>query len=307
MTKQKKTKPLHQQKEKNSSNDLAFGAKFSSNAWYDDEENNSDSSSWLCLKNQLIKFHDTSNAISLKSFVEMWELSPMNSTAVCIPLLDFAERLFALAIKAMKTEAYHVGKVALIAGGFLLQSHTSTFDDMKSWVSENDSCDDSYNARLAETLPFCHEVRLATQSPGSMLAYLNEFSIDDIRARVASAEPIITITLINGTTERKVNVNNLCTLNIFLTKYGDISTLSNVRIKHNGTRMFLSGTGKKSLARLGFANYDVIEVEDITSGTNCLDITNLSLNSPNSQAATASSGGSKRAKRKGKNKKGKKK
>ena len=207
----------------------------------------------------------------------------------------------------MATEAYHVGKVALIAGGFLLQSHTSTFDDMKTWVSENDSNDDTYDARLAETLPFCHDIHIATQSPGSMLAYLNEFSIDDIRARVASAEPIITITLINGTTERKVNVNNLCTLNIFLTKYGDISSLPNVRIKHNGTRMFLSGTGKKSLARLGFANNDVIEVEDITSGTNCIDITNLSLNSPNSQAATASSGGGKRSKRKGKNKKGKKK
>ena len=66
MTKQKKTKPLHQQKDLNSSNDLAFGAKFSSNAWYDDEENNeseADSSSWLCLKNQLIKFHDTSNVM----------------------------------------------------------------------------------------------------------------------------------------------------------------------------------------------------------------------------------------------------
>ena len=58
--------------------------------------------------------------------------------AMVIPLLDFTERLFALAIKAKETEAYHVGKVALIAGGFLLQSHTSTFDDMKTWVSENE-------------------------------------------------------------------------------------------------------------------------------------------------------------------------
>lgn len=307
--KQKKTKPLHKQKEKkaNSPNDLAFGNKFSTNAWFGEEENYAQDENWSCLKNQLIKFHDTANHISLKTFVEMWELSPMNCGSYVIPLLDFAERLFALAIKAMHSEAYHVVKLSLIAAGFLLQSHTSTFDDMKNLVCENDSNDDdSHDARLAETLPFCHDIYMATQSPDTMLAYLNELNIDELRARVASAEP----THFNHSHQWHNRTENqrqqpLYTKH-FLDEVGDISTLSNVRIKHNGSRMFLSGSGKKSLARLGFASDDVIEVEDISSVPNCLDITNLSLNSPNSQAATTAGGG-KRSKRKGKNKKGKKK
>jgi len=171
----------------------------------------------------------------------------------------------------------------------------------------------SYEEGLVK-FPFCAAVNNATKSPETMRRYLEELNIQELKSELAFAEPTIDVVfrqhsdLVAGeVTDRKVQGSLINSLTALL-KHGGVSKISSVRVKHNGTRLFLSGSGKKSLSDLGIVGNDIIEIEDIdatSAASNCMDITNLNASPRGHGYATTSSAN--RSKRKGKKKgKGKK-
>ena len=307
MVSKKVTKPLHLQKQKKSSHksasdDFAFGERSSSNLWYeeDDAAENNDSSAndnWCILKKNLIKFHDGEKELTLTSLVDLWK-KDANLNANVLQLSSLHAKVFALAAKAIDAHDYHVAKVCILAVGLLLQCRVKSFETIAEFVKKHKEHDRGYE----EYMPLLSLVLVATDSPQTMATFLEISDINQLQTTVAKAEPCITVSFNDGSTteRREVCVNSLINLND-LAGY----TISDVRIKHNGSRIFLSNaTKKKSLADLGFADGDMIEVNDITSS--CIeDITNLSLN-VNPRAATSSLSSSKRPKqKKNKKKKGK--
>ena len=311
MRSKKVTKPLHLQKQKKSShasapNDFAFGERSSSNLWYeeDDAAEKNDSSAndnWCILKKNLIKFHDGEKELTLTSLVDLWK-KDSNLNANVLQLSSLHAKVFALAAKAMDAaQDYHAAKVCILAVGLLLQCRVKSFESIAEFVKKHKEHDSEYE----EHMPLLSLVLVATDSPQTMATFLEISDINQLQKTVAKAEPCITVSFNDGSTteRREVCVNSLINLNDLLSTHAGY-TISDVRIKHNGSRIFLSNaTKKKSLADLGFADGDEIEVNDITC---CIeDITNLSLN-VNPREATLSLSSSKRPnQKKNKKKKGK--
>ena len=307
MRSKKVTKPLHLQKQKKSShasapNDFAFGERSSSNLWYEEDEDSSFDDNWCILKKNLIKFHDGEKELTLTSLVDLWK-KDSNLNANVLQLSSLHAKVFALAAKAMDAaQDYHAAKVCILAVGLLLQCRVKSFESIAEFVKKHKEHDSEYE----EHMPLLSLVLVATDSPQTMATFLEISDINQLQKTVAKAEPCITVSFNDGSTteRREVCVNSLINLNDLLSTHAGY-TISDVRIKHNGSRIFLSNaTKKKSLADLGFADGDMIEVNDITRVSCIEDITNLSLN-VNPREATLSLSSSKRPNQKKNKKKGK--
>ena len=209
-----------------------------------------------------------------------------------------------MAREAMETNDFYDAKTMLLSAGILHQIKVSRFDAIAVFMDENDCADESFEDSLSQTLPFCSDAYKATKTPDAMREYLEELNTEELKSKLSSAEPLIDIIFKNGATERKLqSVNSLISLNILLSHHGEIPKITNVRVKHNGTRLFLSSSGRKSLADLGIVSDDVVEIEDIdsTSSNNCADITSMTINAQNNQGS-ATTNTSKRSKLRGKKK-----
>mmetsp|Transcript_32434 Transcript_32434/g.68024 ORF Transcript_32434/g.68024 Transcript_32434/m.68024 type:complete len:316 (-) Transcript_32434:114-1061(-) len=312
----KATKPLHLQKQKPqrniSSPSSSFGPrKLSSNAWCSTSSDVATGEicgqslpSWDSIKQQLIEFHDTAKVISLKSLLRVWNCG---GSATALPF-EYAERLYGMAKIAIELGDYHGAKVMILAAGLLHQDTVMDIADIIHFVEENDCNDESYEDNLAESLPFCYDSHMASASPDAMGTYLSSLDLERLKTKIASCEPLIALVFNDGTIERKVpGVNSLITLNTALSRYGEInSKISSVRVKHNGTRVFLSRSGKKSLSDLGIVNNDVVEIENIAASPpgDCIDVANSNANHC-SQNSTTVAGKQTKKKRK-KKAKGKK-
>ena len=208
-----------------------------------------------------------------------------------------------MAREALETNDFYDAKTMLLGAGILHQTKVSSFDGIVAFMDENDCADESFEDSLSQTLPFCSDAYKATKTPDAMREYLEELNTEELKSKLSSAEPLIDIIFKNGATERKLqSVNSLISLNVLLSHHGEIPKITNVRVKHNGTRLFLSSSGRKSLADLGIVSDDVVEIEDIdsTSSNNCADITSMTINAQNNHGSTPNT--SKRSKRRGKKK-----
>lgn len=300
-----KKKPLHLQKQKANDSKDSFGPKLSTDAWYVSEDGGNEvdqHSSWLAIKNQLIKFYDEKDCLELKSLVKFWgDSEVLNSLCAATLPFVYAERLYAMAKMAIKTEDLHAASLMILAAGLMNQLKVTSFCDVSSFVDNNKSSDEAYDDNLAEILAFCYNAVNGTKSPARMVDYLEELNVDILKANIAAAEPLITIRLKDGgDPERKLEgINSLITLTELLTHGGVSSNIRMLGLKHNDSRLFLSKCGKRSLSDLGIVNGDVIEIEDFSNSTSFDapfgDITTLSIN--------GGANGGKRSKRKGKGKK----
>ena len=192
----------------------------------------------------------------------------------------------------------------------LNQLRVTNWQEIINFVAE--SQDDKYEEHLRNTLPFCADAYDATKTPGSMKHFLDELKSEDkmeeLGDRIVSAQPLIDIVFKtnNGNEERTVQcINSLIPLNVLLTNYGKVK-LTQVRVKHNDKRLFLSSSGRRSLSSLRIVSNDVILIEDINSTVGVVGVDLTNLNIENAQGcANAASGASRRSKRKVNKKKGK--
>ena len=198
----------------------------------------------------------------------------------------------------------------MLSAGLLLQTKVTDIDEIHAFATENNCGDVSYENNLAKILPFCHTTFMACKSPESMQRYLAKLNIQKLREDLRAVEPLVTLVFDDGAVACSVaGISSLLTLNTVLSRYWQVSKLSNCRVKHNGVRLFLSVAGKKRLADLGINDNDLFEIEDIRvtkpCDDGCVDIANTSTNLNGPRTSSASGRSSSRRKKKVKKGKGK--
>ena len=217
------------------------------------------STKWLY--DHLNTFHDSKKEINLPNLVKHFNCDDgldflAVSNQVSLPF-DQAEFLLRMAKTNLEMNDYWGAKILILAAYLLYQSKIVSTKDIVALVKDKAEED-----QLLEQLPWCYKAIQATSSPEEIKIHLNQLDLEELSAEVSNEEPMITLNVTKeGTAEKKLQINSLVNLNTAL-KLSLGKHEKNIRLKHNGERVFLSSSGKKTLRQLGFGDEDVLEVED---------------------------------------------
>ena len=219
------------------------------------------------------------NELNLRHIVDFWMTTPCRRYFIsadvqcrlgvdCINLFNLQSKMYLEDITAM-----HEVKKFILSTFFLKQCKVTELNDIVQIVnklSDDDNLETSSNneKKLKEALPFCYQGCLATKSTDAMKQYIQNLDRKEQFIELARAEPFITITISNkcdGTNIKK-KINSLVTLNYLVNSLTEsVTSTCLLRITHNGRPIVLSSSGKKSLAKIGLKNNDVLQMEELES------------------------------------------
>ena len=262
MAKKSETKALHLQKAPTSK---AWGArKFGLRAWPpDSDQNESTKLKWL--HKHLGDFHNSKKAINLLNLVKHFACEDgmdfLSASNQALLPYDHAEFLLATAkVWTEENEDYWGSKVLVLTGYLICQAKVCAAKEIVTIVKECCNSEEVDEEQLSRQLPFCHEGFLATKSVDEMkrhLKHLDFSELADLEAKIT-----LNVNMLFEGTQTEMTFNALINLNTALQLSLGKNHCRSIRLKHNGSRVFLSSAGKKTLSQLGMKDNDVLEIED---------------------------------------------
>ena len=255
------------------------------------------------LYDHLASFHNSKKVISLPNLIKHFNCGDgidflSASSQVLLPF-DHAEFLLSI-VKTiyLSVDDFWGAKVLVSTAYLIYQSKLTNAKEIFSIVKECFKTDGEIDEdRLANELPFCFEGYKAVESVESMKS-LEQLDLPKLKEEVSTAESTVTLVVKDGNTQTDMTFNSLINLNTLLNlSIGKKQKI--IRLKHNGSRVFLSSAGRKTLRQLGMADNDVLEIEY------SIDTVLKPSDADNSKVSTAATSNRRKKKNKKKSKKNK--